>query len=338
MLPVDASVDPDIDDGIDCATTYILEPGSTTLQVYHSLFNGGPDRVNGPMGTIADTGGNTEAWTNARGFERADISALATLSAPEPSDFTVYQGPGVVVRHHPAPRQADRAHAGADRRRVDHPRRRVRAARHPQLGHVLPPAPVARGHPAALRPRRRPRRPGHRRRVPHRQRRDAAAGRRHGHDVRRLARGRRARRRVRRRQRQRRARRPDRRPRRRRPARRQDHLLHGRRTRRHLQRPGPDAGRQPAAARRGQERRPLECGSRGRLPEPHDPRADPARLRHHRRCDRSEHPRAPARGRRPPGVPGLARVRDVRPPGRRGHAAALRSAARRPTPATAPTR
>nr|HEX4318370.1 CehA/McbA family metallohydrolase [Kofleriaceae bacterium] len=106
VLPVDAAVDPDITDGIDCATTYILEPGSTTLQVYHSLFNRGPDRVNGPMGTIADTGGNTEAFTNARGFARADISALATLSQPQPSDFTVYQGPGVsygVIPRHDTP-------------------------------------------------------------------------------------------------------------------------------------------------------------------------------------------------------------------------------------------
>lgn len=106
VLPVDVSVDPDIDDGVDCATTYILEPGTTTLQVYHSLFNGGPDNLNGPMGTIADTGGNTEAFTNARGFERADISAIETLSSPEPSDFTVYQGPGVaygVIPRHDTP-------------------------------------------------------------------------------------------------------------------------------------------------------------------------------------------------------------------------------------------
>ena len=43
---------------------------------------------------------------NARGFERADISALATLSVPEPSDYVVYQGPGVaygVIPRHNQP-------------------------------------------------------------------------------------------------------------------------------------------------------------------------------------------------------------------------------------------
>lgn len=106
VLPVDADVDPDIDDGVDCATTYILSPGSTALEVHHSLYNDGPDRVAGPLGTIADTGGDTEAWTNARGFERADISALATLGTPQPSDYVVYQGPGVaygIIPRHDTP-------------------------------------------------------------------------------------------------------------------------------------------------------------------------------------------------------------------------------------------
>jgi hypothetical protein len=106
LLPITADVDPDIDDGVLCATTYVLEPGSTTLQVYHSLFNAGADDIAGPMGTIADTGGNTHAWTNTHGFQEADISALATLSKPQPSDYTVYQGPGVaygIIPRHDVP-------------------------------------------------------------------------------------------------------------------------------------------------------------------------------------------------------------------------------------------
>ena len=105
-LPVDPTVDPVNEDGVECATTYILAPGTTTLEVYHSLFNAGPDPINGPMGTIADTGGHTEAWTNARGFERADISALATLSTPAPADYVIYQGPGVaygIIPRHATP-------------------------------------------------------------------------------------------------------------------------------------------------------------------------------------------------------------------------------------------
>lgn len=106
VLPVDEAVDPDIEDGVTCATTYVLAPGSTSLQVSHSLFNGSKIEINGPMGTLADTGGNTEAWTNARGFERADISALTTLSKPQPIDYVLYQGPGVaygVIPRHATP-------------------------------------------------------------------------------------------------------------------------------------------------------------------------------------------------------------------------------------------
>ncbi len=95
VLPVSPEVDPDIEDGVGCATTYVLEPGSNTLGVHHSLFNPGPDKLSGPLGTLADTGGNTEGWTNVRGFQRADISALISLSKPAPIDFVLYQGPGV---------------------------------------------------------------------------------------------------------------------------------------------------------------------------------------------------------------------------------------------------
>jgi hypothetical protein len=95
VLPVDQGIDPDIDDGVQCATTYVLAPGATSLEVYHSLFNGGPDEIDGPFGVLADSGGNTEGWTNTRGFERADITALAILGNPTPSDYVIYQAPGV---------------------------------------------------------------------------------------------------------------------------------------------------------------------------------------------------------------------------------------------------
>ncbi len=106
VLPVDPTVDPDIEDGVLCATTYVLEPGSTTLEVHHSLYNDGSDDVAGPLGTLADTGGFTEGWTNASGFQRADISALTSLSRPQPIDYVLYQGPGVaygIVPRHAMP-------------------------------------------------------------------------------------------------------------------------------------------------------------------------------------------------------------------------------------------
>jgi len=105
-LPVDPTVDPNNDDGMQCATTYILAPGSTTLEVYHTLYNSGPDQIAGPLGTIADTGGNTEAWTNTRGFERSDITDIIAQAGAHPMDYVLYQGPGVaygIIPRHAKP-------------------------------------------------------------------------------------------------------------------------------------------------------------------------------------------------------------------------------------------
>jgi hypothetical protein len=101
-LPVDPAVDPAIDDRLECATTYVLEPGASSLQIFHTLYNPTSDHiVKGPLGTIADTGGNTEAWGNARGFERAGVEAVTSRDTA-PIDFVVYQAPriayGVVPR------------------------------------------------------------------------------------------------------------------------------------------------------------------------------------------------------------------------------------------------
>ncbi|HLL23115.1 MAG TPA: hypothetical protein VK427_13335, partial [Kofleriaceae bacterium] len=101
-LRVAPEVDPDRDDGVECATTYVLAPGSTTLEIHHSLYNDGDELVQGPLGTIADSGGNTEAWTSAGGFERADISALVTSGAPRPMEYVVYQAPHVAYGVIPA--------------------------------------------------------------------------------------------------------------------------------------------------------------------------------------------------------------------------------------------
>lgn len=94
-LPINAEIDPDIEDNVQCATTYVLAPGAVHLEVYFSLFNAGPDEIAGPVGTLADSGGMTEAWTNTQGFERAGIDSLTSLASPTPSDYVVYQGPDV---------------------------------------------------------------------------------------------------------------------------------------------------------------------------------------------------------------------------------------------------
>lgn len=105
-LPVDSAVDPEFEDGVACATTYVLAPGASSLQVYHSLYNPTAFPVVGPVGTIADTGGNTEAWTTQLGFVRAGIEALSARD-PSPTDFVVYQAPGVA--YGVIPRQAQPA-------------------------------------------------------------------------------------------------------------------------------------------------------------------------------------------------------------------------------------
>jgi hypothetical protein len=105
LFNVETEIDPDIDDGVECATTYVLAPGATTLQVYFTMYNPTDDNVQGPMGTLADTGGTTESWGNLRGFERLSLS-LDAFSNSAPLDYTVYQGPGVsygIVPRDPVP-------------------------------------------------------------------------------------------------------------------------------------------------------------------------------------------------------------------------------------------
>jgi hypothetical protein len=94
LFTVEPAVDPDIDDGVECATTYVLAPGSTSLQVYFTLYNPTDTDVNGPMGTISDSGGAVEPWGSPRGFERLTLS-VDVLSKALPLEYAVTQGPGI---------------------------------------------------------------------------------------------------------------------------------------------------------------------------------------------------------------------------------------------------
>lgn len=105
-FPIADEVDPSVPDAVDCATTYILEPGAEHIQVYHTLLNRGANEVTGPFGTMVDTGGNVEYWGNLRGFERLGIEALPTLANPTPIDYPAYQGPGIaygIIPRHETP-------------------------------------------------------------------------------------------------------------------------------------------------------------------------------------------------------------------------------------------
>ncbi len=98
--------DPVIPDGVECATTYTLAPGSDTLEIAWTLFNGGEFQVNGPFGALDDTGGEVESFSPGVGFDRATIDAILSAGDPTPVPYAVYQGPGVaygVVPVHPDP-------------------------------------------------------------------------------------------------------------------------------------------------------------------------------------------------------------------------------------------
>jgi hypothetical protein len=92
---VTPQVDPTIDDGVECATTYVLAPGQTTLQTYFTLYNPTEAAVIGPYGTLSDSGGEIESWGNGRGFERASLTDINSLASPAPIDYVVYQAPSV---------------------------------------------------------------------------------------------------------------------------------------------------------------------------------------------------------------------------------------------------
>ncbi len=110
LINVPLDLDPVIEDGVECATTYILEPGSDHISVHFTLYNPTKINIKGPIGTLADTGGNTESWAPTRGFERLGISALTSAGDPAPVPYGLYQGPGVaygVVPRHEDPATAN---------------------------------------------------------------------------------------------------------------------------------------------------------------------------------------------------------------------------------------
>ena len=96
IITIPSDLDPDIPDEVECATTYILEPDSPTLEVYWTFYNAGERPVRGPFAAFSDTGGAVDTWNYGRGFERLGIEALADPDLePTPTEYAVFQGPGV---------------------------------------------------------------------------------------------------------------------------------------------------------------------------------------------------------------------------------------------------
>jgi hypothetical protein len=107
LLEVPPAQDPDLDDGMLCATTYVLQPDSATLAVYFTLLNPGATPLRGPLGTLSDTGGEVQVWAPEHGFQTS--VGLDGLLAPTGTavPYLVYQGPGVAYGI--APRHAEAA-------------------------------------------------------------------------------------------------------------------------------------------------------------------------------------------------------------------------------------
>ena len=106
LLNVPADMDPVIPDEIECATTYVLQPDSPTVEVFWTYYNAGERPVRGPHAAFSDTGGAVDAWARGRGFEKLGFDALTGgASEPIPTEYAVFQGEGIaygVVPQHAA--------------------------------------------------------------------------------------------------------------------------------------------------------------------------------------------------------------------------------------------
>lgn len=103
ILPVNADLDPDIEDHMECATTYVLEPDASHVRVMWTLLNPNDETIRGPFAAFNDTGGAVEAWSPRRGFASLGLDALLDANNPVPIPYTLYQGPdvayGILPRH-----------------------------------------------------------------------------------------------------------------------------------------------------------------------------------------------------------------------------------------------
>ena len=103
LLPIQNDLVPDLPDNAECATTYVLEPGSATLRTYFTLFNAGTDDIDGPMGMLSDTGGEVFVFQPESGYTRLGSVEDAFDAAGLGTPYMVWQGPdvayGIMPRH-----------------------------------------------------------------------------------------------------------------------------------------------------------------------------------------------------------------------------------------------
>jgi hypothetical protein len=103
VLPVQQALLPERADAAECATTYVLEPDSLTMQMYFTIFNPSDELISGPMGMLSDTGGEVFVFLPGSGFTRLGDISEAVEASNLNTPYMVWQGPdvayGVIPRH-----------------------------------------------------------------------------------------------------------------------------------------------------------------------------------------------------------------------------------------------
>jgi hypothetical protein len=106
ILPVQNALVPERPDFAECATTYVLEPDSETLQTYFTIFNPTGEEITGPMGMLSDTGGEVFIFLPGQGFTRLGAISEAVDAADQSTSYMVWQAPevayGIIPRHEDA--------------------------------------------------------------------------------------------------------------------------------------------------------------------------------------------------------------------------------------------
>ncbi|ACY14644.1 CehA/McbA family metallohydrolase [Haliangium ochraceum] len=104
LFDVAESLDPEREDEVACATTYLLAPGSAHLEVWFTLLNPTDTPLSAPLGLLIDSGASTHAWSPGPGFEGSVGLDELLRDAGTEVPYLVQQGPGVA--YGVAPRHA----------------------------------------------------------------------------------------------------------------------------------------------------------------------------------------------------------------------------------------
>jgi hypothetical protein len=97
VVPFPDRLNPDVPDGVECATTYTLQPDADTLQIAWTLYNPGPGVVKGPFGALNDVGGEIVVFSPGPGFSHLSEGGFDAIvgGAATTVPYNTYQGPNI---------------------------------------------------------------------------------------------------------------------------------------------------------------------------------------------------------------------------------------------------